>query len=120
MQIKNIQEAINMANEIERYEGALKQMKDALKKFVEANGPVDTGDKVWDFSDSVSWDFAPEKLKELAAEILMMGHNPWELMSIGSRELAKTGLTERALEQYGQKKITRRFASKKSVAQKSA
>jgi hypothetical protein len=27
MQIKNIQEAINMANEIERYEGALKQMK---------------------------------------------------------------------------------------------
>jgi len=123
MEIKNMAEAIQIANEIERHEGALKQMKEALKAFVEANGPVDTGEKTWDFTESMSWKFEPDKLKELAGDILLHGHNPWELMSIGSKELAKTGFTEAELRQYGTPKITKRFASKKStvpVAAKSA
>lgn len=115
MEIKNMEQAVKVANEIERYEGALKQMKDSLKKFVEVKGPVDTGEKTWDFSDSVSWNFAPDKLKDLAAEILMQGHNPWEFLGIGSKELAKTGLTEDVLKQYGTPKVTKRFAGKKSI-----
>lgn len=113
--IKNIQEAIQIANEIERYEGALKQMKDLLKQFVEKTGlPVDTGEKTWDFSVSTSWDFTGEQLKNLSAEILMMGHNPWEYLKLGGKEIEKLNLSEAILKQYGKSKETKRFTSKKS------
>jgi len=117
--IETIQDAIAMANEIERYEAAVKQMKDMLKIFVEKTGlPVDTGEKVWDFSISTSWSFSPEQLKDLAAEILMMGHNPWEYLGLGSREIEKLNLTESVLKQYGTSKETKRFTSKKSEVSK--
>ena len=121
LEIQNMNEAIKIANEIERHEGALKQMKEALKEFVEANGPVDTGEKTWNFSESVSWNFEPSKLKELAGDIFLNGHNPWALLSIGIKELAKTGFTEAELRQYGTPKVTKRFGSKRTaVTAKSA
>lgn len=113
--IVSIQEAIQIANEIERYEGALKKMKDSLKEFVEKTGlPVDTGEKTWDFSVSTSWDFTGEQLKNLSAEILMMGHNPWEYLKLGSKEIEKLNLSEAILKQYGKPKPSKRFTSKKS------
>ncbi|SHN86455.1 MULTISPECIES: hypothetical protein [Desulfitobacterium] len=113
--IKNIQAAIIIANEIERYESALKTMKDLLKEFVEKTGlPVDTGEKVWDFSVSTSWDFTGDKLKDLSAEILMMGYNPWEYLKLGSKEIEKLNLSEAILKKYGASKTSKRFTSKKS------
>jgi len=115
IEIKSYQEAIDMANEIERYEAAVKQMKEVLKTFVEKVGlPVDTGEKVWDFSSSESWSFSPLNLKALASEILLMGFNPWEYLDLGSRAISKLNLTQDVLGQYGKAKTTRRFASKKS------
>lgn len=115
VEIKSYQEAIDMANEIERYEAAVKQMKEVLKTFVEKVGlPVDTGEKVWDFSSSESWSFSPLNLKALASEILLMGFNPWEYLDLGSRAISKLNLTQDVLGQYGKAKTTRRFASKKS------
>jgi hypothetical protein len=115
VKIKTIQEAIAMANEVERHEAALKQMKDALKTFVEESGlPIDTGEKIWDFSLSESWTFAPDNLKALASEILLMGYNPWEYLDLGSRAIDKLNLTKDMLNQYGTSKTTKRFASKKS------
>lgn len=115
VEIKSYQEAIDLANEIERYEAAVKQMKDALKGFVEKVGlPVDTGEKIWDFSSSESWSFSPVNLKALASEILLMGFNPWEYLDLGSRAISKLNLTQDVLGQYGKAKTTKRFASKKS------
>ena len=115
VEIKSYQEAIDLANEIERYEAAVKQMKEALKAFVEKVGlPVDTGEKIWDFSSSESWSFSPENLKALASEILLMGFNPWEYLDLGSRAISKLNLTQDVLGQYGKAKTTKRFASKKS------
>ncbi|HZK53000.1 MAG TPA: hypothetical protein VFC84_02170 [Desulfosporosinus sp.] len=117
IEIKSIQEAITIGNEIERYECAIKQIKDALKAFVEETGlPVDTGEKVWDFSSSESWSFSAENLKALASEILLLGFNPWEYLDLGSRAIAKLNLTQDVLVQYGKAKTTTRFASKKSPA----
>ncbi len=113
--IKNIQEAIIIANEIERYESALKKMKDLLKEFVEKTGlPVDTGEKTWDFSVSTSWDFTGDQLKALSAEILIMGYNPWEYLKLGNKEIEKLNLSEATLKQYGKSKESKRFTSKKS------
>ena len=115
VEVKSIQEAITMASEIERYEGSLKQMKDALKAFVAETGlPVDTGEKVWDFSSSESWSFSAENLKALASEILLLGFNPWEHLDLSSRAIGKLNLTQDVLAQYGKSKTTTRFTSKKS------
>lgn len=117
VEIKSLQEAIDMANEIERYEGAVKQMKEALKAFVEEIGlPVDTGEKVWDFSSSESWSFSPENLKALASEIFLLGFNPWEYLDLGSRAVTKLNLTQEVLGQYGKAKTNKRFSSKASPA----
>ncbi len=116
MQIETLAEAIKTANEIERLEGALKVMKDALKKFVEDNGAVDTGEKTWDFTESISWKFTPEKLKEFSRDLVVEGINPWALLSIGSKEIKETGLTEEALLEYAQRKVTKKFSSRKSPA----
>ena len=115
VEVNSIQEAITMASEIERYEGSLKQMKDALKAFVAETGlPVDTGEKVWDFSSSESWSFSAENLKALASEILLLGFNPWEHLDLSSRAIGKLNLTQDVLAQYGKSKTTTRFTSKKS------
>lgn len=116
VKINSISDAIRIAQEIERYEIALKEMKDELKRFVQENGPVDTGHKTWDFSLSVSWVFSPDKLKELASEILMNGGNPWEYLGIGSREISslkKAGIVnDSVLQKYGTEKIAKRFGSR--------
>jgi hypothetical protein len=116
--IKDFQGAIDIANQIERYEAAVKQMKEALKLFVDTTGlPVDTGEKIWDFSLTESWGFTPETLKSLAAEILLMGYNPWEHLELGSKAISKLNLTNDVLSQYGKIKVTKRFSSKKSPAE---
>ena len=107
------EEAVKLALEIERTEAALKQMKSRLKEYVDANGPLQAGDKVWDYYSSVSWEFEPAKLKELAVSIAAEGRNPWEYLSLTASAIKTLGWDEAALSSFGTKKVTRRFDSKK-------
>jgi hypothetical protein len=114
--LKNVltqEEAVKIALEIERYEAALKQMKDRLKEYVNANGSLTAGDKVWDFFPTETWEFEAAKLKELAVGIAMDGKDPWEYLSISAAALKALGMTEAELNQYGIKKVSRRFMAKK-------
>lgn len=108
-----IDDAVKTANEIERLEAVLKSMKEKLKAFVDKNGALETKDKVWDYVVSVSWEFQPEQLKEMAQDIVLDGRNPWELLDITSTNLKKLGWSDDVLEQYGKKKETKRFVSRK-------
>lgn len=108
-----VEQAVQLANEIERAEAALKSMKQQLKSFVDDNGPVETQDKVWDYSLSTSWRFEPESLKEMAQGIALEGMNPWELLTLTAPSLKRLDWSEEALARYGQKKETRRFTSRK-------
>lgn len=116
--IHTIDEAIELAGEIERAEAALKQMKDQLKAFVDENGSVETSDKVWDYNVSVSWKFDGESLKRMSQDMALDGLNPWEMLSLPSSSLKKLGWSEDVLSQYGTKKETRRFASRKKISYK--
>lgn len=107
------EEAVNLANEINRLEAITKKMKDDLKSFVEQNGPVETQTEVWGYTEAVSYSFNGVQLKTVAENLVLDGHNPWELLSISASNLKKTGWNESYLETLGQKKITRRFGSKK-------
>jgi len=112
-EVKTQEEAVELANEINRLDSALKTMKNELKKFVEENGSIDTGQEVWDFYESVSWKFDEEGLKELARIIAFEGHNPWRLMNLPKSNLNKLGWDESYLETMGEKKVTLRFTSRK-------
>jgi hypothetical protein len=115
--LKNVlshEEAVKLALEIERYEAALKQMKDRLKEFVTANGRLTAGDKAWDFYPSESWEFEPARLKELAMGIAMDGKDPWEYLSLSASALKSLDMTDAELSQYGKKKVTNRFMAKKA------
>ena len=114
--LKNIltqEEAVKLALEIERAEAALRQMKNRLKEYVDANGPLQAGDKVWDYYPTVTWEFEPEKKKELAVAIAAEGKNPWEYLTFSASAIKSLGWTEASLLAYGDQKITRRFDSRK-------
>lgn len=112
-EISSLKEAVELAAEIERMESALKLLKAELKKFADQNGDIETGDKVWAYSTSVSWDFHESGLREMADQLALEGMNPWEMMTITPATLKKIGWSEDVLMQFGQKKETKRFSSKR-------
>lgn len=112
--IMNFDEAIALAREIAQLEAALKQMKAELKAFVETNGPIVVDDQVWDFAESVSWSFTPEGLRAIAEAIAVEGDDPWKYFTLGTEAIRKLGWTEEFLQQYGEKKVTRRFIARKA------
>ncbi|MFD2760428.1 hypothetical protein [Lentibacillus juripiscarius] len=107
-------EAVQLANEINRTEAALKQMKDELKAYVKEQGGVDTGEEVWDYFESVSWQFDSSSLKQVAREMAMEGIDPWSMLSITKTNINKLGWDEQRLSQLGTKKVTQRFTSRKN------
>lgn len=111
--IETINEAINLANEVERIEAVLKVMKDQMKAYVQKNGPIETDSVIWDFNESVSYSFNPDQMKNIAENIVLEGENSWALLSISSSNLKKLGWSDSFINQLGQKKITKRFISRK-------
>ena len=108
-----IEEAIQTALEIERTEAALKQMKERLKTYVDENGALQAEDKVWEYSNTRSWSFKPDGLRELAVAITAEGKNTWDYLSLSSTALKKLGWEDISLSGYGTLKETKRFASRK-------
>lgn len=108
------EKAVELAMEIERTEAALKQMKVNLKAYVDDNGPLQAGDKVWGYSISTSWQFEADSLKELAVAITVEGKNAWEFLSLPATSIKKLGWAESALSQYGRMKESKRFDSRKA------
>ncbi len=110
--IRSRQEASELAMEIERMEASLKTLKAELKRFVDQNGAIETGEKVWNYNTAVSWEFHESGLKEMATQLALEGINPWAVMTISAANLKKIGWNEDVLRQFGQKKETKRFSSK--------
>lgn len=107
------EDAVKMANEIAWLEATVKELKNQLKDYVEKNGIVETNDMIWGFTESVSWHFSGDKLKEIMTMMALDGVNPWELISLPKKSLDKLNWKDDFLRQYGERKVTKRFASKK-------
>lgn len=108
------QEMIQLALETERTESALKQMKERLKAYVDKNGLLYAGDKVWCYTHSVGWEFEPLKLKNLAMSIAVEGKDPWQYLSLPAGSISKLGWDDSALALHGTRKESKRFCSKKA------
>lgn len=98
-----MEDAVALAKEIERYEAALKIMKEKLKAFVQLNGPVQANGKVWDFIPSSTWKFSAEQLKALAGMMVFEGLNPYDYLSLSSNAIKKLKWSEEILSHYGEK-----------------
>lgn len=111
------EDAVALANEIERVEAALKQMKEQLKLFVQVNGPVCDGDQIWDMYPSVKWTFSSEKKRELAMMLAIEGADPWDYLELGSKQVKKIkdklGWQDQHFLQYGINSTSNSFRSKK-------
>ncbi|MCM3790352.1 hypothetical protein M3221_18410 [Domibacillus indicus] len=111
--IKSTQDAAELAAEIERMESSLKTLKAELKRFVDQNGAIETKEKVWNYNVAVSWEFHESGLRDMADQLVIEGMNPWKLMTISAANLKKIGWSEEVLCQFGQKKETKKFSSRK-------
>lgn len=111
--IQTAEEAVRIANEVERLEAVIKVLKDQMKVYVDQNGPIETDTVVWDYNVSNSFSFDAEGLKRVAENIVLEGKNPWELMSISAANLKKLGWEDSYIETLGKKKQTIRFNSRK-------
>lgn len=111
--INTIEQAIQVANELERLETVVEHYKTQLKKFVEANGPVETATKVYYIQETLTYKFTSENLKKVAEALVLEGKNPWDYLSITASNLKKAGWNENIIQQYGNKNIYKSFKSKK-------
>lgn len=102
---KELADVMEIAQNIERYENAVKQMKAKIRAYVELHGPIRANGKVWDlFEGSPKWTFEPEKLRELAMDITINQKNPWEYLSLSNKDIEILSYSEEVLLQYGIKK----------------
>lgn len=101
-----MEDAIALAQELERYEAAVKLIKDKLKSFVTLNGPVEANGKVWDYQPSSSWNFTPENLKVLSGLIAFDGKNPFEYLTLSSTAIKKLKWSDEVLSMYGTKECS--------------
>lgn len=107
------EQAIELAGEIEWTEAAVKEMKNQLKDYVKQYGELETSEKIWEMSSSISWKIDAGTLREMSQDIVLEGFNPWELLSLPKSSLDKLNWDEDVLAQYGTKKETQRFTSRK-------
>lgn len=109
------EEAIELANEIERVEKALKEMKNKLRNYVKENGSVNTGERIWDIRQSVSWRVNDaEKLKLLSDYIYLSGKDYWEYLGITTANIRKLGFDEETLSKFATKSVSNRFTGRKA------
>lgn len=113
-EIKTAEEAVAVAEELNRMEAVVNQLKTNLKAYVDKNGEVQAGNTVWKYSESVSWKIKPKKFPEVMKSIILqLEVDPWEMVSLPKTALNKLGWDEDVLMKYATKKITNRFGAKK-------
>ncbi len=105
----NHQTAKATGKELIRLEKALDDLKVRLKEWVVVNGPVRIGDEEFKLCPSISWQFTPDKLRELCRVLSNDGVNPWGVLSIGSTKLKNLKWPENRLAKYGKKKENTTF-----------
>ena len=108
----NEAQAIKTAQEIVRLEAVIKKKKDDLKSYVEENGTLIAGGKIWSISESESVKLTAVQKQAVATALAMDGVNAWDYLSISATDLKKCGWNTERIKQYGTVSYTSRFSSK--------
>lgn len=108
-----MEQAIELAKEIERVDSALKKMKDDLKIFLGKHGEVNTGEKIWRIAVSEAWSIDKNKMKNVMEAIVLDGKTPWDYVDITSANIRKLGWSDEVLSQFATKKLNSRLSNRK-------
>lgn len=110
------EQARELANEIIRLEATVKAMKAELKKYVEENGALNDGENVWNIQETVSWRFNADTVQRFMNSLVIDGYtdNPYELVSFSKPKLDKLGLDDSYIEQFAEKRVSKRFTKRKA------
>lgn len=111
--ITTLEQAIRAANELERLQAMVDHLKEELKKFVETNGSFSTDTKTYYIQETVTYKFPQENIYKIAQALTIEGKNAWDYLSITGSTLQKAGWDETAILQFGDKRISKTFKSKK-------
>lgn len=106
------EEAEQIAVEILRLEAALKQMKDKLKDYVDKNGELVAGNKVWGYQESITLKMTGEQKRKVAEVMAVDGIKVWDHVSISASTLLELGWGKDSLSQFGEVKVNKRFSSR--------
>lgn len=98
-----------------RLEAITTDLKEKLKAYVEANGPISVGDEVFDFHPRSSWDWDIMGLKALLSEI---GLDPYKYFNADARKLKRflddDNKYSHLFRQVGKENVTKYFTHKKA------
>ncbi|MDN5375450.1 MAG: hypothetical protein PWQ39_490 [Thermacetogenium sp.] len=101
---ETMEQAQELGAKILHLEGCLDAMKEKLKVFVEANGPVPVDGKQFYFSESITWKWSRNALEKAFSSLLEAGADPFEVFTITSAGLKKLSWQEGDLLELGAKK----------------
>lgn len=115
VKVEDKRQAIIIAGDILRLEGALSAMKEELKAWVKSTGqPVAIPGGEFCFTPTTAWNFSAEGMKALCKKLDDQGIKLWEHITIGAASLKKLALSESELLKYGEKKNGEAFRFIKS------
>lgn len=108
------EEAIILAEEIERIEGVEKQLKTKLKEYVSEHGAVYTNDNEWNNFEYERIAFDSKAILNLIEYLQYIGKDPFEFLTVDKRQLNKLGLEQEILVKLGADfKTSTQFKKKK-------
>ncbi|SHE95682.1 PD-(D/E)XK nuclease superfamily protein [Desulfofundulus australicus DSM 11792] len=100
-EVRTYREAEALGAEILRLDAALGRMKDALKAYVSACGPVVVGGRQFALVPSVYWKWNAKSLEAAFRKMEQEGRNPFDFLSLGSTQIKKLGWGEDVLRKLG-------------------
>jgi putative RecB family exonuclease len=107
---ETMEQAQELAAKILQVEASLGTMKDHLKTFITANGPVPVDDKQFYFKKSVNWRWNKDALQKAYQDLEQSGKDPFDVFGITAAKLKKTSWDEKQLLEFGAKKsLSKRF-----------
>lgn len=100
-EVRTYQEAEALGADILRLDAALGQMKDILKAYVAACGPVTVGERQFALVPSIYWKWDPKSLEAAFEKIKQEGKNPFDFLSLSAKQIEKLGWSENMLHELG-------------------
>lgn len=107
------QEAVLLAQELDRLKPVIKQIEEKLKKYCEIHGELKVADGTWRFGTRQVIEADPQGLLQLAEYIKYLGLNPFDYFSINKTSINKLKIPAQNLETIGIKIVEKRGVFKK-------
>lgn len=110
-EIETHQDAVEIANEMNRLKAVIDRLKNNLEEYVKNYGAVESGDQVWDFHPKETWKVID--MDGLVTMIELDDKDPYDYLTISKPKLQKLKWDKSFLSQYVNMTVTTQFRALK-------